>query len=354
MKKVVIAVGGTGGHVIPAMALGDELEKGGLISVEYMGVGLKENSYFNKQGRHFVDIEGGNFLKGLIPGLKKIARGFLSARVEFKQEEVKRVVGFGSYHSLPVVLAAWTLGIPFDVVELNTYPGKINRLFSRWAETTFIHFHPSRKWLKGKSVPIQYSLKGSVDGITKAESLKSFGLERGKRVVLIFGGSQGAEAISESWMLASLKLKEEVQVIHITQETEKSVAFYRTQKIRAYVTPFIERMDLAFIAADLAICRAGAGALREMLIYECPAILIPYPRSLDGHQDLNATFMQDKIGGAIFLKETPGLTGDLEKVVGKLFSKDDKKLSHMRSCLSQHRGSDTRENLANYIRRSCD
>ncbi len=348
----MIAAGGTGGHVLPAMALGNELEKEPGIIVEYMGVGLDKNPYFDKCGRTFTNLEGANFSKGLFLGVRKISLGFLTARARLKREKVKRVVGFGSYHSLPVMLAAWSLRIPFDIVELNTFPGKINRYFSRWADRNFIHFDSSKKWLKGEVVPICYSLKNDLEAVTKTQSLASFGLSKEKKVIFIFGGSQGANSISQAWFDMCLQIKEQIQVIHVTPEVETTIAFYKNNGIPAYVSPFIKRMDLAYTAADLAICRAGAGALREMLIYECPAVLIPFPRSKENHQDINATFMQDDVGGAIFLKEEGNLSENLAREVRELFSNDEKKISHMRSCLSVHKDVNSRENLAIHIRRT--
>ncbi len=266
-----------------------------------------------------------------------------------KNSKANRVIGVGSFYSLPVVLAAWSLGIPFDIVELNTLPGKINRFFSRWAQHVFIHFDPSKNRLQGKPTFINYALKEKRSEITKKEAITSFGLEQGVRVFLIFGGSQGAQKISEAWFDACVKLEEKFQVIHITGDVERALTFYRKHKIRAFVSTFIKEMDLAYKAADLAICRAGAGAIREMLIFECPAILIPFPKSLDSHQDFNALFMQDEIGGAIYLKESR-LEEKLLFHIEEIFSEDEKNHLLMRQSLSQYKAKEKRENLADYIR----
>ncbi len=350
MKKIVIAAGGTGGHIIPAMTLGDELQKDPAVEIEYLGVALSENRFFDKTGRIYADVEGANFSKGFFAGLKKIFRGFWQARKRLKSAQVCRVIGFGSFHSLPVVLAAWSLGIPFDIVELNTLPGKINRLFSRWAERVFIHFDPSKKLLKGKPTFINYALKDKKIETTKKEAIAAFGLEQGVRTFLVFGGSQGAQKISEAWFEASLKFEEKFQVIHVTHDIERALTFYRKHKIRAFVTSFIKEMDLAYCAADLAICRAGAGAIREMLIYECPAILVPFPKALDQHQDYNAHFMQDEVGGALYLKESR-LEEKLLTHLEEIFSEGEKKHRLMRECLSQYKAREKRESLAECIRK---
>lgn len=348
-KKLVIAVGGTGGHVIPAMHLGDQFANDDQIAVSYMGVGLAKNRFFEKEGRVFFEIEGGNFSKGVFYGLKNICKGVYAAIRWLKKENIDRVVGFGSYHSLPVVLAAKVLKIPYDIVELNRFPGKINRFFSRWAQSTFIHFKPyQQKWIF-RPTYIEYSFKKQ-EKKTKEEALAAFGFRNQRNTLLIFGGSQGAQMICDAWLKTAPCLEFLFQVIHITQDKEKALACYKKHNIEAFVTNFIKEMDLAYLASDLAICRAGAGAIREMLIFECPAILVPYTKASEDHQRHNARFMQNEIGGAIFLEENK-LSSQLELTVREIFAEDGKKHQAMQKCLQNEKTSKKREALVDCIRR---
>lgn len=347
--KLVIATGGTGGHVIPAMHLEAALKDKESVQVLYLGVGLEKNAYFHREGRNYCDLAGGNFAKGVWRGLRNILRGFLKARQVLKQEKIERVIGFGSYHSLPPLLAAWSLGIPFDVVELNILPGKINQLFSKWADGVYLHFAPAKDHLKGRGKLIDLALDGKKQKWSKKEARHSFGLNENGVVFLIFGGSQGAQSITNAWLGVAKEWPYPFQVVHITPDVEAVKANYQKLNIPAFVAPFIEDMARAFVAADLAICRAGAGALRETLLYSCPGIFIPFPHAMDGHQEKNAHFMEKVVKGGVCLLETPELERNLKETLKKLFINDEKKLCNMRSCLRTYYKKEHREPLASLI-----
>lgn len=349
MKKVFIAMGGTGGHVIPAMSLGEELAKKEGVSIEYIGVGLDTNAYFAREGNDYTTLDGANFSKGVLFGLKKIVKGFRAARKRLKAQRPDRVVGFGSFHSLPAMLAALSLRIPFDIVELNTLPGKINRLFSYLAKRCYIHFDPSREWLKGQVIPIDYSISKPSE-ISKKEALHCFGLGNEKKTVFIFGGSQGAEAITDAWLTFCTQYKDSLQVIHMTKKVDEVLSFYKENNIDAFVSPFIEKIDLAYQAADFCICRSGAGALREALQYSKPSIFVPFPISMEDHQKKNALYMQDTVGGGVMVCEGEGFAKRLEDTVELFLAKDEKKIKDMQSSLIRHKEEHVRTNLVESIR----
>jgi UDP-N-acetylglucosamine--N-acetylmuramyl-(pentapeptide) pyrophosphoryl-undecaprenol N-acetylglucosamine transferase len=288
-KKIVIAVGGTGGHVLPAMKIGKKLSE--KFDVFYMGVGLSKNPFFSKEGANFFDIEGGGRSLGLFKCLAKNIKGILQARKILREMSPEKVIGFGSYHSFPVLAAGAYLGIAYKLFEFNVVPGRVNRLFSRGAKKVFIHFMPQKKKLHGNLVPIDFSFEEHLE-ISQHEARLYFGLEPDKKTILVFGGSQGAEAINQVIKEVAPQLIEEFQLLHLSG------------------TPFCTRMDLAWAACDFAICRAGAGAMREILIYEKPAILIPYPAAQDDHQTYNANYMQNIVKGAHHVKQSE-LTSEL-------------------------------------------
>lgn len=346
----MIAAGGTGGHVIPAMDLAVELKKDGSVDVEFIGVGLDENAYFLRDEHSHVSVRGGNFSKGYFKGLSQIGRGFLKARKHLKKKKPDRLVGFGSYHSLPAILAAMDLKIPFDIVELNTLPGKINRFFSSYAKYNYIHFDIAAKWLKGEVVSVDYRFSAQETSLEKKEALACFGLHDDKKTVLIFGGSQGADSITDSWLTIAEEFKEKIQVIHVSKRREELVAFYKGKGIHAFVTPFIKGMDQAFAAADFSICRSGAGALRESVIHHTPAIMIPFPRSMEGHQMINADYWENVLQGGYCVPEGADLSARLKEKVKLFLTNDENNLKGMRSSLIQHKQAGQRRQLVESIR----
>ncbi len=295
MKRVVIAVGGTGGHVLPALKIGRRL--GRRIEVSYVGVGLLRNRYFEQSEVHY-EIPGGK----LPQAWRQNIHGILQARRLLRRIEPEYVIGFGSFHSFPVLAAAAYLGIPYYLFEFNVVPGRVNRLFSRGAKKTFIHFEPQVKSLKGALAKIDYAFE-EIESISQSEALRHFGLEAGRKTLLVFGGSQGSDAINELIEKGAPKLKEEFQILHFPGKESNLKGVYDSLSIPSYVEPFCHRMHLAWAACDLAICRSGAGAMREMLMYEKPAILIPWLGAKDDHQMYNAKYMEEKVKGAICLKQ---------------------------------------------------
>lgn len=325
-KKIVIAVGGTGGHVLPAMKIGKRLSQ--KFEVVYVGVDLSNNRFFDSSLMHY-DIEGAGLAEGFVACGKKNIKGMLQARTLLKELQPEFVIGFGSYHSFPVLAAAVYLDIPHYLVEFNTVPGMVNRLFSRSSKATFIHFDPQVKKLPGRLIKIDYAFE-NVTPVSREEALRYFGLEPSKKTLLVFGGSQGSHAINDLVIKGSAKLKEEFQILHFSGKEKNS---------------FCDRMDLAWTAADLAICRSGAGALREMLIYEKPAILIPYPAAKDNHQMYNAKYMEEVVKGATCLVQE-GLTPEL--LVKEVFA-TEKKIESMKQAIRIFKQRENRPDIYSFL-----
>ncbi len=300
-KCVAIATGGTGGHIIPAQDVGDQLVN--TCKIIFIGVGLLKNNFINGLHRELYDIDGANFSVGILQCSRKIYRGFLQAKKILVDKKVSHVIGFGSYHTLPVILAAIYLKIPYTLIEPNVMPGKINRFFSRWANETLIHFEPAIRYLSGNVEKIFFNFKSFPEIISKCDARDYFGLDREVNTLLVFGGSQGAMAINDIVVKSATYLKNKYQIIHFTGSQSNVKAMYNEIGIRNFVDNFSSDIEKAWVASDLAICRSGAGAIREMLIYEKPAILIPYPNATDGHQEKNGRFISDEIGGGICINQ---------------------------------------------------
>lgn len=309
-KKVLITVGGTGGHVFPALALAQQLEEAlPEIKIQFVGGKLNTNRYFDKGIFPYHSISCGSFSSknpfSLGKSLYNIVKGIKQSKDLFKNFKPDLVIGFGSYHTLPSLLAAKLCKIPIVLHESNSIPGKVNRLISPYAVVTAVLFPDAIQSLKGhvvlSGVPLRKGFKkGSV---SKQDALTYFGLTSVKPTLLVFGGSQGAKALNKVVLQA---VDKELQVIHITGQEEsvnELTEKYKQKGIDACVKGFETRMDLAWQASDFALCRAGSGTIAEALEFEVPCILIPYPFAADDHQKQNASFMVNTVGGGRILIE---------------------------------------------------
>jgi len=309
-KKYLITVGGTGGHVFPALALANQLKENDPTNeVIFVGGSLNANRFFDRESFAYETVACGTIslrkpFKSLLD-CTKILLGIWQSRSLLKKHRPEVVIGFGSYYTLPTLLAAKLTGTPFVLHESNSVPGKVNRLMAPYALTTGIQFPKTAHLLKGSTHVVETPLrKGFQKGkMTQAEARKYFQLDPHKTTLLIFGGSQGAQAINRYLMEAfSTKLKNcPVQLLHITGSsslTREVMACYERHHIQACVKDFEIRMDLAWGASNMVISRSGAGTIAEQLEFEVPGILIPFPQATDNHQEINANFMVEG-GGAI-------------------------------------------------------
>lgn len=319
MSKVLIATGGTGGHILPAQELAKELlEKN--IEVLFAGGSLSSNRYFDRTAFTYKDVKTASPFRGNpFRALWTIIEGIKMSFQVLKDFKPDLVIGFGSFYSFPVLFATCLKKIPFVLFEHNAVPGKVNRFFSRWARVSALQFSQAAKKMKGASVQVKMAKK--IQPHSKEEARDYFSLHRFRHTILVFGGSQGAGAINELFFEAISHLDREFQVIHFTGKKESADFFqkkYFERNISACVKGFEERMDLAWSAADMVVCRSGASTLAEAIAYEVPGILIPFPQAADDHQTVNAHFMEKIIGGAITMQESQLDAKELKKALEHL------------------------------------
>jgi UDP-N-acetylglucosamine--N-acetylmuramyl-(pentapeptide) pyrophosphoryl-undecaprenol N-acetylglucosamine transferase len=310
-KKVLLAVGGTAGHVFPAQGLARELlEQHPEMELLFAGKGLSTNPYFDKSLYICCDVESltpfrGNPFKALC----SLFRGVVSSMKLLAKEKPQLVVGFGSFHAFPLLCAAVLKKIPFVLFESNAIPGKVVRLFSKKALFTGIYFSGAQEHLKGKTIEVEIPTRKK-DSFSREEAHRQLSLDPQLITLLAFGGSQGAKQVNET-LLKTLPLLHQAdfhfQLIHFTGD-EKSAEEMRTECARlgmgCYIKKFELQMALAWSAADLVICRAGAMTLSELLHHEVPGILIPYPFASDQHQLKNALFIENTVQGAVHLPQS--------------------------------------------------
>ena len=350
-RRVLIAVGGTGGHLYPAQALACQLRQlASDVEVMFVGGGLKGNRFFDEGSFLYQDISSATLSKGglltRVSGAQAIVKGILQCRRIIKAFNPHVVVGFGSYHTLPALMAARLAGVPLVLHEANSMPGKVNNHFSQYAQVTGIHFPETADRLRGRSIEVGMPLR---EGYTlafgsKEKARQAFGLEPDRFTFLVFGGSQGALAINALFCSAMAHEFAErttnFQVIHLTGEqgmVEEIQEEYENFRVNACVKGFEERMDLAWLAADLAVTRSGASTIAEMLEFEVPAILIPYPYATDNHQEMNADFVSNVVGGSVTLLEDSLEAEGLSKVIRDMVKSDRQQLKKMQRALQKYK-----------------
>lgn len=295
-KKVVVACGGTGGHVFPGLVVANLLQqKGHDVTVWLSGRAIESASESSWKGATFST--GARQLS--VATLPQLVLSVLRCFFAMRAQKPDVVLAMGSYSSLPPVLVAWLLRIPVVLHEANAVPGKAVEFLSRFATVTAISFDEAKNWLHGRCVektglPVRLSLLGKepFDEIPENQF-----------VIFVTGGSQGAHRVNQLVVQAMTLLKQDgiddVFVIHQSGAADEEWVreTYEKAGVKAKVAPFIREMGRAFASADLVICRAGASTCFELALVRKPALLIPLPTALRDHQHLNAVEMV-RNGGA--------------------------------------------------------
>lgn len=361
MKKVLVAVGGTGGHMMPAEALVQELkEKNPGVEILFVGASLSQNPYFKKECYPFKDIKASTLtLKHPLKAMCALKKNWIGIRESLKiidhfQPDV--VVGFGSYHSLPPLVAAIIASCPIVLYAADIKPGRTIQLISNFAKATACHFKVALDSIKHNAIQVKHPLKSIFfQPIDREKALEYFGLSDNKFTLLIFGGSQGAKAINHCLKKSLLKMKQnlsEFQVVHITGEDTFRLDLeieYKNLQIEAIVKVFETNMHYAWSIADLAIARSGAGTIAEHLYMEVPTIFIPYPYAMDDHQNKNADFAQYEVGGAVKICEKDLSEQLLTQTITSLLENDQFLLKHMKKSLVVYNLNHKSESLSEIV-----
>ncbi|MBM3198383.1 MAG: UDP-N-acetylglucosamine--N-acetylmuramyl-(pentapeptide) pyrophosphoryl-undecaprenol N-acetylglucosamine transferase [Chlamydiae bacterium] len=330
-KTVWIAAAGTGGHIFPAQALARELINEGK-AIVFVGKGLASNCFFAHQEFSFYEITAAPLsLRHPLRFLIRSSRGLWQALSLMRQKRPSLLVGFGSYHTFPLLVAALIMRVPLILFESNVLPGRVVKLFSRFAKCTAVQFAEASQRLSGVCCTVDVPLRKQEKSLTRQEALAYFGLSEEKSItLLITGGSQGAAFLNRQLCQAFSKLTKEecsnLQVIHLAGKEaslEAISALYETLGIPASIKSFEERMEYAWTAADIAICRAGALTCAEILSFSVPALLIPYPYARDQHQQENARLLAEK-AGCLYLEEVHATPSEAVSLLRKLISSSGK------------------------------
>ena len=309
--KILIAAGGTGGHVFPAIAIADEIRKQ-KSATEFLFVGTKgkiESRVVPQRGYALKTIWISGFHRSArIENLLFPVKVFVSLIQSFflmKQFQPDIVIGTGGYVCGPVLYMASLLGIPLVVHESNSFPGITTRLLSARATRVFTAFSATANWLKRKdNIELTGTPTRDVLGtVSHEEGIKFFNLDPSKKTVFVFGGSLGASSINEAVKLLVHELADaNIQWIWQTGKMDE-VMVKDFEKIQnCWVNTFIDKIEYAYAAADVVVCRAGASTLAELTRLGKALILIPYPYAAADHQTFNAQTLADA-GAAVMIAD---------------------------------------------------
>lgn len=328
-RKVLIATGGTGGHLYPAQSLAKKLNVESDIDLLFTGGRLSENSFFEKDHFNYQDISCSSLKLSFqfFKEIKIILKGISQSLKILNEYNPDIIVAFGSFHTLPILVAALLKRKKIYLHEQNKVMGKANRLFARFAKKLMITFPKTSPNFPMKSILVKMPLKFvQEDLLSKIEARKRLDLNPDLQTILVCGGSQGARKINTAFLESLKNLKEHsFQVIHILgqhenlQDIEK---IYLEEGIRAYVRSFDPQMHILMSASDFMIGRAGASIISEIIELELPSILIPYPYA-GGHQDHNADFMEQVVKGGFKINEKHLQKDFLAKCIVNFFNDEN-------------------------------
>lgn len=298
-KRLVIACGGTGGHLFPGIAVAEAWTAAGgeallLISEKQIDT-LATEGYGHLRFERMPSIAMPGVFSLKMPGfLLAFLRSFGNCRKLLRDYGAHAVLGMGGFTSAAPLAAGKWMGLPTFIHESNAIPGKANRLNARFSIAVLVGFEAcARHFGTGKRVEVVGTpLRPSVaKRPSREEGLAFFGLQAGKKTLMVMGGSQGARRVNEL-VAASLAAFEDagIQVLHISGPGDFDLVkpAYEQHPGAGELRSFCAEMQFALAAADLAICRSGASTLTELGYYRLPSVLIPYPFAAEDHQTRNA------------------------------------------------------------------
>lgn len=320
--RVIVSGGGTGGHIFPAVSIANAIKKQHP-EAEILFVGALGRMEMQRVPAAGYEIKGLP-VRGLVRPLWSpknigVMMHFLKSRSMVKDiiRDFKPhvAVGVGGYASAPTLNAAHSMGIPCLIQEQNSYAGVTNKSLAKKASKVCVAYSGMERFFPADKIimtgnPVRQNLLDA--NIPKDEAVKSFGLQPGKKTILIIGGSLGARTVNES-ILSHLEIirNSDVQFIWQTGKVysgEISEALSKVDSLpNLHVTDFISNMDAAYAAADVVISRAGASSISELCLLAKPCILVPSPNVAEDHQTKNALALSTK-DAAIFVADKDART----------------------------------------------
>ncbi len=323
--RIIIAGGGTGGHVFPAISIADEIsERNNGDEILFVGTqkGM-ENELLQKKGYQIKHISSRGFVgRGLFKTIIAFfyaLKGLIDSISIINKFKPDVALGVGGYVSGPLLLAAVILRLPTAICEQNTVPGVTNRILGKFVKKIFGSFDSSVQYFPSKKVlitgnPIRRDILQTSNNSPNSDSIS----------VLIFGGSQGAYSLNRAVPEAFSKIDHNnISIIHQTGKKDFDYVknLYKDNGVKAEVLAFIDNMALAYSKSDLVIGRAGAGTIAEITALGKPSILVPFPYAAHNHQLENAKILEEQ-GASELIEDKDATPEILAHTLTKLLDKD--------------------------------
>ena len=304
-KRIIIAGGGTGGHICPAVAIANALMKiDPTLTILFIGAkGKMEMEKVPKEGYRIIGIDIAGFNRSsLIKNISlplKIVKSFVQVSEIFKGYRRDAVIGVGGYSTYPVLRYAQSKKIPTFIHESNSFAGKSNMLLGKKATKIFVAGDGMEKFFPADKVmvtgnPIRKSIAETK--VSRVEGASYFNLDPGRKIVLITGGSLGAKNINEA--IAASIGDFSANDLQLIWQTGRPFAAHARQvstgRRNVWTDEFINEMEYAFAAADVVVSRSGAMAIAELSVVKKPVIFVPFPFAAEDHQTVNAKQLADK------------------------------------------------------------
>jgi UDP-N-acetylglucosamine--N-acetylmuramyl-(pentapeptide) pyrophosphoryl-undecaprenol N-acetylglucosamine transferase len=324
-KRFIIAGGGTGGHIFPAIAIANAL-KTKVPTAEFLFIGANGKMEMEKVPQAGYEIKGldiaGFNRSSLLKNISlpwKLIKSFIQVRTIFSQFKPTAVIGVGGYSTFPVLRYAQSMGIPSFIHEANSFAGKSNILLGKKATKVFVattgmeRFFPKENLLISGN-PVRSSIENNT--VCRKEAFAHFNLDESKTTILAVGGSLGAASINNA-LMEHLDLfdKNNLQLIWQTGKTNAAVYQQAAAPYKnIWVGEFITQMEFGYAAADIVVSRAGAMAVTELCVLGKAAILVPFPHAAEDHQTANAMQLVNN-GAAILVKDADAKNQLVEKLI---------------------------------------
>lgn len=353
-KRIAIACGGTGGHIYPGLTLGEKLQQQGL-ELFFMGSSSRmEKDVIPKAGFDFVGLPVEQInKKNPLKTIFNWGRCIQIARAELRRRKPIALVGLGSYITVPSLLAAKQLGIPIFLIETNVVPGKANQYLGRLADWVAIaHTRTATAFGRTPTHLAGSPVRPGFATSTRAEGAKAFGLDPNQPVLSVIGGSQGARAINDAVIRELPHLLElpELQIVHVCGASNHDQIRAQTASYAGHpryrLLHYVENMPALLATTDLAISRAGASMIAELMVCQVPTILIPGGFG-GGHQTENAQAVAEADAG-ILLRESELQAEPLFRLVQGVIS-DTERLARMRQNCSHLNTIDAADKIVTQI-----
>lgn len=352
-KRVIIAGGGTGGHIFPAIAIANALKEIDA-NIEILFIGAKGKMEMEKVPQAGYRIEGldiaGFNRSSLIKNISlpwKLIRSLIQVRSLFKKFRPDAAIGVGGYSSFPVLRYAQAKGIPTFIHESNSFAGKANIMLGKKATRVFTgtdgmeKFFPKEKILVTGN-PVRANIVQST--VSQSEGKKFFSLNESKKTVLVVGGSLGAKSINEAIDKHLVDLMN--AGLQVIWQTGKLYQAKSTVSGGVWINPFINQMEYAYAAADMVVARAGAMTVAELCVVKKPVLFVPYPFAAEDHQTVNAQQLVNK-NAALMVKDNEAL----DKVVPAIIAlaNDEEQQATMKNNIGKLAITDADKRIADEI-----